>query len=384
MYGGLSGLVYRRNARRRRVSSWDRTGKNRDSISIGAGETKVIADIKGPGSVKHIWITIASEELYYPRRILLRAYWDGETAPSIESPIGDFFGVGHGVVNHYVSLPLNMITKPGRPQRFAAMNCFFPMPYSKGARFEIVNDGEEDVQAFYFYIDYEEYPDVSMVPDLRFHAVWHRELFTESECPPEKAGETPNLTGEGNYVILDAEGVGHYVGCNLSIDHVDPIPDFPWFGEGDDMIFIDGEKWPPSLHGTGTEDYFCAAWGYPSLKYDGPYHGISLAEPVVPSRDWGVPARSEPWAEPTALEDDLSYSGKWTTYRFHIEDPVYFSKSVRVTIEHGSANCHSDDYSSVAYWYQTEPHKVFAPILPVSKRLPLSKRESLRRFMEKI
>ena len=111
------------------------------------------------------------------------------------------------------------------------------------------------------------------------------------------------------------------------------------------MIFIDGEKWPPSLHGTGTEDYFCEAWGYPSGEYSAPYHGISLGNDT---REW---------------------SGKWSMYRFHIEDPIRFKKSIRVTIEHGHANNQSNDYSSVAFWYQFEPHKNFKVLPSVKKRL---------------
>jgi hypothetical protein len=183
------------------------------------------------------------------------------------------------------------------------------------------------------------------------------------------AGRTPlvheqvNLDGRENYVLLEADGRGHYVGCVLSIDHLNPIPGFSWFGEGDDMIFIDGESWPPSLHGTGTEDYFGAAWGFPSGKYDGPYHGISLAGPT---------------------SGPLAYSGKWTIYRWHIEDPVCFERSIRVTIEHGHANCHANDYASVAYWYQREPHRPFPPLLTVGQRLPLPDQESLKRFWASI
>jgi hypothetical protein len=169
----------------------------------------------------------------------------------------------------------------------------------------------------------------------------------------------PNLDGGENYVILDTRGYGHFVGVVLSVDHLNPIPKFGWFGEGDDMIFIDGEAWPPALHGTGTEDYFCAAWGYPSGKYDAPYHGVSLAGPT---------------------EGPTAYSGKWTMYRFHIEDPVIFHESIRVTIEHGHDNVHASDYSSVAYWYQNEPHPPFQPFPPAAARLPLDDRDSIKGY----
>ncbi len=119
---------------------------------------------------------------------------------------------------------------------------------------------------------------------------------------------------------------------------------FNWYGEGDDMIFVDGEAFPPSLHGTGTEDYFNTAW-CPSQGYSAPYHGITLP---------GGP----------------NWSGKVSLYRFHIEDPVCFRRSIRVTIEHGHNNQRSDDYSSTAYWYQAEPHKEFNPFPPVAERLP--------------
>ncbi|MFD1906491.1 DUF2961 domain-containing protein [Paenibacillus rhizoplanae] len=123
----------------------------------------------------------------------------------------------------------------------------------------------------------------------------------------QKVYELKNLTGDDNYVLMDAVGEGHYVGCNLSIDHLNPMPGFSWPGEGDDMFFIDGEPWPPRLHGTGTEDYFCAAWGYPSGKYDSPYHGISLYAPIRGNGD--------AWRESnTILFND--YSGKNYTIPF--------------------------------------------------------------------
>ena len=153
-----------------------------------------------------------------------------------------------------------------------------------------------------------------------------------------------NKTGKDNYVILEAVGKGHYVGCSLNIHNLRKTDKKNWYGEGDDMIFIDGEKWPPVLHGTGTEDYFNTAY-CPTQEFSAPYHGLPLA-------------------------GGSNWSGKITLYRFHIEDPIYFKKSIKVTIEHGHANRRSDDYSSVAYWYQLEPHKKFPETLSVKKRLP--------------
>ncbi len=362
---GLGNLFLARQGRRLRSSSWNRTGKNADRVQLKPGETAVIADIAGAGCIRHIWMTISTREPHYLRRMVLRAYWDGESSPSVESPVGDFFGVGHARVTNYWSLPLNMVTG-GRPEseNRAAMNCFFPMPFASGARLTVENQGEEPVRALYYYVDYEAYDGL---PDeaLRFHAQWRRQnptvptsLDLSQGADFRRTNEVVNLDGKLNYVILEAKGRGHYVGCNLSIDHINPIKNFGWFGEGDDMIFIDGDE-KPTLVGTGTEDYFCAAWGYPGGHNSMPYHGISLAGPTT---------------------GPAPYSGKWTMYRYHIEDPVMFTKSIKVTIEHGHGNVHANDYSSVGYWYQTEPHAAFPKLPPVEKRLPIPDRESLRKF----
>jgi hypothetical protein len=342
--------------RSRRQSSYDRTGGNTDFISIKAGERAVLADIAGCGIIKHIWFTIHALDRHYPRSLILRAWWDKEAEPSIEVPVGDFFGVGHARVAPFQSLPLNMVTGgEALEQNRAAMNCFFPMPFQKGARIEIENQSGQEVPSFYYYIDYEEHD--ALPPDqLYFHAQWKRENPTKGYEtwhmePHEMFAEQKNTTGDENYVILEAEGRGHYAGCVVSIKNVmynDNV--HTWFGEGDDMIFVDGEEWPPALHGTGTEDYFCAAWGFPSGQYSGLFHGISLA---------GNPVDS---------------SGEWSIYRFHLESPVTFQKSIRVTIEHGHDNNRFDDWSSVGYWYQDEPHKPFPQLPPVDKRLPRWKR----------
>jgi hypothetical protein len=364
MPAGLGQLYLEREGRRRRTSSRNPTGKNADRVNIEPGASYTMADIRGAGCIRHIWLTTRNNEPDCLRRLVLRAWWDGEDRPSIESPLGDFFGVGHARTSNYWSLPLNMVTGGAvQASARAAMNCFFPMPFSSAARVAVASESKE-ATGLYFYVDYEEYGSLPPAA-LRFHAQWRRQNPTpptveirDRNITMAQVGEIVNLDGANNYVILEARGRGHYVGCNLSIDHINPVPNFSWFGEGDDMIFIDGET-VPSLHGTGTEDYFCAAFGYPSGQVSMPYHGISLAGPT---------------------EGPEAYSGKWTMYRFHVEDPIQFQKSIRVTIEHGHANVHADDYSSVAYWYQAEPHQAFPPLAPVEQRLPLSDVESLRRF----
>jgi len=340
--GPLSNLPRIVHSRTKRSSSYDRTGGNRDYITIKPLEKVILADIKGAGIIRHIWFTINSANRYYLRDTILRMYWDGENNPSVETPVGDFFGVGHGVTNHFISLPLNMIRGPGRGPS-AGMNCYFPMPFSTGARMELENESDAEITSFYFHIDYDE---MERIPGNfgRFHATWNR----ENPCKAiEYEGEELNTTGDENYVMLYAEGMGHYVGCVLNVDNFNVFhQNYNWFGEGDDMIFVDGEKWPPNIHGTGTEDYFLSAWGFPSGEYSGPYHGVSLA--------------SEP----------IESSGKWTVYRFHLEDPVRFTKSIKVTIEHGHANDQGNDYSSVAYWYQTEPHMKFRAFPKAIARRP--------------
>jgi hypothetical protein len=346
MIGGdvfLRGLIYPRNARRRRVSSWDVTGGNEDAWLLQPGETRVIADIEGAGAITHIWMTSGSDERGWPRRVVLRAWWDDEEQPSIEAPLGDFFGCGHGVIRQYWSLPLDM-SGPDDANH-SAFNCWWPMPFGRGARFAVSNESEV-ARALYFYVDYEQYkqPDPEA---LRFHAQWRRCCPCQGCVKPYQSVFDPdtngakNLSGDGNYVILEAEGRGHYVGCNLSIDNWMG----EWWGEGDDMIFIDGDTWPPSLHGTGTEDYFCHAYGMQPTF--GPYHGVSVMN-----------------------KEHRNWEGRYTVYRYHIADPVHFGERIKVTIEHGHANGRSDDYSSTAYWYQGEPHKLFEKLPPVAERLP--------------
>ncbi len=338
--------LYRvRQAKRKRASSYDTTGGNRDFLRVYPGEEKKISDLDGPGCITHIWMTMAplddTMEEYLHRKVILRMYWDGEEHPSVEVPIGDFFGMGHGITKNYSSVPLQMSPEDGR-----ALNCFFPMPFESRALIEIESEADKPIK-FYYYVDYEAYKKKIDSP-LRFHAVWKREHTKGiddhfSNAFFEFGGK--NTTGEHNYVILDAKGKGHYVGCNLNIHNLRFTQEWNWYGEGDDMIFIDGEPWPPAIHGTGMEDYFNTAW-CPQQEVCTPYHGIISG---------GGP----------------NWSGKITVYRYHIQDPIMFDRSIQVTIEHGHNNHRSDDYSSTAYWYQTEPHQLFHPMLPVKERLPL-------------
>jgi hypothetical protein len=237
----------------------------------------------------------------------------------VEAPIGDFFGVGHGLNRNLSSLAIANSSE-GR-----ARNCYWYMPFRGSARITATNEGRDTVGAFYYYIDYRELAELeASVP--YFHAQYRQEM----PCTPER-----------NYLLLDAVGSGHYVGCNLSILQ----RAMGWWGEGDDMIIVDGEEFP-SLYGTGSEDYFSDAWGM--REDENLFYGCPLQEA------------------------DFKTGSKATVFRHHIPDPIPFEQSIRVTIEHGHANDRSDYYSSVAYWYQNEPHRAFPPLPPVDGRLPFA------------
>ncbi|MFX1452476.1 MAG: glycoside hydrolase family 172 protein [Promethearchaeota archaeon] len=338
-----------RNYKRKRISSHDPTHGNQDFLILKGKEKQIIADIRGAGCIKHIWTTMSSVDRYYLRNVILRVWWDDEENPSIEVPIGDFFGIGHGICKNFVSLPLTMSPEEGK-----GFNCFFPMPYAKRARFEIDNDSKRSLW-IYFYIDYEEYE--SLEEDLgRFHATWHREnpcqgISEEGLNNFDFLLQGKNEDFSGNYVILEAEGKGHYVGCNLNTHNLRETAEHNWQGEGDDMIFIDGDT-TPTIFGTGTEDYFNTAY-CPATEYNAPFHGVTLPG----GKNW---------------------SGKISYYRYHILDPIYFEKSIKVTIEHGHANRRSDDISSTAYWYQKEPHKKFGPLPPAEERAPRKKPKEIK------
>ncbi len=326
-HGMLGALTRPHNFDAYRESSWDRTGDNLDALSVAPGETVKLCELEGPGVVNHIWITASGED-FYARKIILRAYWDGAKEPSIEAPLGDFFAVGHGADRDVNSLPVYVIGN-GKSR-----NCFWPMPFFKCARFEIESQCVETIRAFYFHIDYKRVPNLPK-DSLYFHARYRQEW----PCPPIDLHQK-NVDGQGNYLLLDTQGRGNYAGCTLSIVNNKP----GWWGEGDDFIWVDGET-EPRFRGTGSEEYFGDAWGL--HEGGGLFCGCTLC-------------------------DGYETGGRSTAYRFHIPDLIPFQESIRVSIEHGHANDRSDNFSSVAYWYQDSPFKnkngVFA-IPPVTERL---------------
>lgn len=383
----LSGLTTSSDSRYGRSSSWDQTGCNKDYWLLGPETTTTLTEILGPGCINHIWMTtfcrrILGPSIQHPvycgsvapvtemenaegvnweindpdyyRKVLIRMTWEDADVPSVLAPIGDFFCIGNGMPKSFSSIPFNISSRPVEeltPGGTASMNCYFPMPFNKKAKIEIINENDRPVGLF-FHIDYELYK--KEVEDIvYFHANWTREKrctgWGSDVCvnTPE-VNEVPNLDGKDNYVFLDIKGKGHYVGCNLSVIHFQGS----WWGEGDDMIFIDGEE-VPSINGTGSEDYFNHAWGM-QRNYS-PYNGTIIHEG--------------------------DSKGCQVSYRFHITDPVHFSESIKVTMEHGHANHLADDWSSTAYWYQEMPFQGVT-ILPMEERLPLRQSYPMDTFTE--
>ena len=312
----------RPNVTSRRVSSYDRTGGNGDNVShIPDGAKVTIMDVKGAGVITHIWITLApGAEALNRNDVILRMYWDGKPYPSVEAPIGPFFGNGWGEAYNFVSAPLAVT--PGWGKSYVS---YFAMPFATGARIEIENQSGLTIDALYFNIDYEEMP--ALPADLgRFHA-WFNHQLTDALPGGENEwgllGPTgTNRDGKRNYVFADIAGRGHLVGVNYYVN----CPSTMWYGEGDEMVFIDGAT-EPTLNGTGTEDYFNTSWS-PKELFQHPNFGYAR------------------------VNQETGWLGRTHVYRFHVADPIYFAKSCRYTIEHGHNNNLTLDLASVAYWYQ--------------------------------
>jgi len=296
-----------------RVSSYDKTGANNDNIQILPGQMVTIADISGAGIIRHIWTTTNAKGPI-GRTLVIKMYWDGSETPAVEVPFGDFFGVGHGLEADVNSFPITVVSS-GRSR-----NCWWQMPFSNGARITISNEGSETHGAFYFHIDYLALDKPPKTKE-RFY-VQYRQAY------PADAPE--------NYTFLETTGSGYYMGVVMSVESTKA----QWWGEGDDLIEADDYE---PIRGTGTEDYFCDAWGI--RQHATLWHGSPLCE-------------------------GFDEAGKRTSmYRFHILDPIPFKKKIHVSIEHGTENNRADNLSSVAFWYQIPPASPFPKLPPVEERL---------------
>ncbi len=307
----LSDLPRMKTFTAHRVSSDNRfVGSNDDSKRIMPGETLVMADLRGPGVVNHIWVTVADNEYAWPRLVRLRVYYDGKKTPSVDVPLGDFFGVGHGYERDLDSMPVR-VSSFGR-----ARNSYWPMPFRQSCKITVTDEGNRPVTAFYYHVDWQQH--ASVPADAGYFHAYYRQ-------------ERPAVSGK-NYEFLSIRGAGHYVGTVLNVIQAQ----VGWFGEGDDLFYVDGAK-KPQIYGTGTEDYVNEAWG---LRVStGPWTGTPVAE-------------------------GERVGARLTGYRWHVPDPIPFTKSLWAGIEHtgwtynedGSLRSGSEErpdyFSSTAFWYQ--------------------------------
>jgi len=303
--------------------------KVRPFIRLNARQTATLMDVAGSGIIQHIWLVEGLN-----RGLVIRFYWDGEETPSVESPVPDFFAVGHGRFAQVNSLPV--VVNPAN-----ALNCFWPMPFRTNARITLTNETDHDVELVAYQITYVE----TEVPTAAgtFHAQYRR-ASTAKRNP---------------CVILDGvKGRGRYVGTFLAWTQMEK----GWFGEGEIKFFMDGDEQFPTICGTGTEDYFLGSYGF-SRPYTTMYSGT-----VLPASE-----NTEP-------------PNFWSLYRWHLQDPINFEQDLRVTIQalgwgkDGKYKKLSDDVASVAFWYQTEPHAPFPKLPMLADRLRDAKRPPLRLY----
>lgn len=281
-----------------------------DLYELEPGQKLEVFSCKEPGVIASLWMTVSANDRRFLRYTILRAWWDGETEPSVETPIGDFFLQGHRAFSPKPNLSANAYSMLIGLSS-GGLFCFFPMPFER-ARIELENTGSEEIPAVYYIIGY--YVGVETDEMLRFHALWRRERNT-------KPGRC--------YYILKGRGSGHYVGTYLYIRSLSlkpPIVGDFGFLEGNVTIVTDGEI---AYSATGTEDYFLAGWYFAAGPFGAPLHGL--------------------------LHKDEE-RGEIAAYRLHVLDPIPFKERIEVYAPHGEFNEVEADYSSVAFWYQTEPH----------------------------
>jgi hypothetical protein len=333
----LPGYARAQRHRSRKQSSHDGTGGNQDYWAIKAGEQRELFNAAGAGCISHIWFTISAQSPLHLKELVLRAWWDGNAQPSIEAPVGDFFGLNLGDYVIYESEYL--ACSPGQ-----SLNSYFAMPYRRGARMTVTNEGARDVGAFYSNIDYVEV-DAVPVDALYFHAQYRQATPNQAQ----QLAERRNPDGSTNYVYCETRGRGHLMGVTLGVVQLAEN----WMGEGDDMIFVD-DPTKPAIIGTGSEDYFLGSWNFGGRINARPFSHHQYGAQLIQS-----PER---------------VGGRYCCYRFHGDNPVTFTRYLKHTMEHGHANDRGDNFYSCAYWYQDQPATGFPPLPPVAQRLPSASR----------
>ena len=323
--GGMATTGTGANASRDLGQKW----KVSPSVIIKSKTTFTVAEINGSGCIQHIWMTPTGNW----RFSILRFYWDDETTPSVEVPVGDFFGMGWG---QYA--PLNSLAVCVNPG--SAFNCYWPMPFRKKCRITMENIDEKDM-VLYYQVDYV----LTEVPNdaAYFHAQFKR---------------TNPLPYKTDYLLADSiKGKGQYVGTYMAWG----VHNNGWWGEGEIKFFMDGDTEFPTICGTGTEDYFCGSYDFDTRKKNAA--GVT---------ETNYTEFSTPYAGlHQVIRGDGHYevSQRFGLYRWHITDPIRFEKNLKVTIQAlswrdgGRYLPLQDDIASTVFWYQTEPHTTFPKIL---------------------
>ncbi len=331
--GGMATTGTGSNASRDLGQGW----KVSPSVRIKSKTIFTIAEITGPGAIQHIWMTPTGNWRYS----IIRFYWDDETTPSVEVPVGDFFGMGWGQYAHLNSLAVTV--NPG-----SAFNCYWTMPFRKKCRITMENIDESDM-VLYYQVDYA----LTEVPSdaAYFHAQFRR---------------TNPIPFKQNYVLVDSiKGKGQYVGTYIAWG----VHNNGWWGEGEIKFFMDGDTDFPTICGTGTEDYFCGSYDFDTRKKNAA--GVDVVDYTEFSTAYAG------LHQVIRGDGHYSVSQRFGMYRWHITDPIRFDKDLRVTIQAlgwrsgGRYLPLQDDISSVVFWYQAEPHGAF-PVLPVKDRLEVN------------
>jgi hypothetical protein len=299
-------------------------------VDIPARTTYTVAEISASGEIEHIWMTPTGTW----RFTILRMYWDDEKDPSVEVPLGDFFAMGWDKYARISSLAV--CVNPG-----SAFNSYWPMPFRHKAKITVENLDDKPI-TLYYQVDY------TLAPVPLDSAYFHAQFRRVNPLPYKQV-----------YTVVDGiKGKGQYVGTYMAWG----VHNNGWWGEGEIKFYMDGDTDFPTINGTGTEDYFNGSYNFENQEthqyeeFTSPYSG--LVQVLKP--------------------DGLYHSQqRFGLYRWHIPDPIRFTSDLRVTIQAlgwqsgGRYLPLTDDISSVAFWYQTEPHAAF-PKLPTKDELEIN------------